>query len=307
MKLIQFFLPGKGKRVGFVQGDRVLDITSAEEGVRSTLDLVAQGKTAQGLVARATWLSRTLHRKGLDWRGLLRPPSRRVAHLLIPIDPPEVWGATDTYAPEAGLGFAPASGDPSGALAAFPDPSARPILFFKATAARTVGPDAPIAIRHDSRLTIPEAGLAAIVGAEEAVVAFTASDDLTAQDLERCGPGFQSQARIYAGSCALGPCLVTPDEVGDPRGLQIRCSIIRDGQTLFSEATNTARLRQPVTETMAWLCRDNPVPAGTVLVTGTGIPVPDSAALAVGDRVEIEIQGIGRLGNPVGWGANASR
>ena len=62
-----------------------------------------------------------------------------------------------------------------------------------------------------------------------------------------------------------------------------------------------------MTETMAWLCRDNPVPAGTVLLTGTGIPVPDSAALADGDLVEIEIEGIGRLGNPVGRGATAKR
>ena len=305
MKLVQFFVPGKGKRVGLVQGDRVLDITSPEEGVRSTLDLVAQGKTAQGLVARATWLSRTLHRKGLDWRELLRPPSRRSSHLLIPIDPPEVWGATDSYAPAAEAGFIPAPGSSNDFPAGVPAGVGRPALFFKATAARTAGPDAPIAIRRDSRLTLPEAGLAAILGAEGAVVAFTAGDDLTARDLERCGPGFQSQARIYAGSCALGPCLVTPDEVGDPRGLQIRCSIIRGGRTLFSEATNTARLRQSVNETAAWLCRDNPAPVGTVLVTGTGISVPDSAALAVGDRVEIEIQGIGRLGNPVGRGANA--
>jgi 2-dehydro-3-deoxy-D-arabinonate dehydratase len=307
MKLIQFFLPGKGKRVGLVQGDRVLDITSTEEGVRSTLDLVAQGKTAQGLVARATWLSRTLHRKGLDWRELLRPPSRRVSHLLIPIDPPEVWGATDTYASAAEGGFIPASGSSNDSPATAPGSSGRPGLFFKATAARTVGPSVPIAIRSDSMLTVPEAGLAAILGTDGAVAAFTGGNDVTARDLERCGPEFQSQARIYTGSCALGPCLVTPDEIGDPRGLQIRCSIIRDGQILFSEATNTARLRQPVTETMAWLCRDNPVPAGTVLLTGTGIPVPDSAALADGDLVEIEIEGVGRLSNPVGRGATAKR
>ena len=102
MKLVQFFLPGKGKRVGLVQGDRVLDITSSDEGVGCTLDLVVQGKTAQGVVARGTWLAKRLHRKALDWRELQRSPSRRAPHLLVPIDPPEVWGAKGTYAPEPG-------------------------------------------------------------------------------------------------------------------------------------------------------------------------------------------------------------
>jgi 2-dehydro-3-deoxy-D-arabinonate dehydratase len=308
MKLIQFFLPGKGTRVGLVQGDRALDITSAEEGVRSTLDLVTQGKTAQGLITRVTWLARTLHRKGLDWWELLRPPSRRAPHLLIPIEPPEVWGVTDAYAPEAGTPPAPTSGASGDMPAPPPGPALRrPALFFKATAARTVGPSVPIAIRNDSTLTVPEAGLAVILGTDGAVAAFTGGNDVTARDLERCGPKFQSQARIYAGSCALGPCLVTPDEIGDPRSLQIRCSIIRDGETRFSAATNSARLCQPVTETVAWLCRDNPVPAGTVLLTGTGILVPDSAALADGDLVEVEIEGVGRLSNPVRRGATARR
>ncbi len=112
MKLVQFFLPGKGKRVGLVQGDRVLDITSSDEGVGCTLDLVVQGKTAQGMVARGTWLAKRLHRKALDWRELQRSPSRRAPHLLVPIDPPEVWGAKGTYAPEPGqTGIALTSGD----------------------------------------------------------------------------------------------------------------------------------------------------------------------------------------------------
>ena len=97
MKLVQFFVPGKGKRVVLVRGDRVLDISAPEEGVRSSLDLIEQGKTAAGLVKRAEWLARYLHRKALDWPSLQRIPSRRSPHLLIPIEPPEVWGAEYTY------------------------------------------------------------------------------------------------------------------------------------------------------------------------------------------------------------------
>jgi len=301
MKLIQFFLPGKGKRVGLIQGDRVLDITSSDENVRCTLDVVTQGKTAQGVVARASWLAKRLHRRGLDWRELQRSPSRRSPHLLVPIDAPEVWGVKDTYALNGGQVSAGRTSDVphKQAVGAITADDPRPALFFKATAHRVVGPHAPIAIRHDSMLTLPEASLAVILGAAGAAVAFTACNDVTARDIEQSGLEYLSQARIYVGGCALGPCLVTPDEIDDPCALQVRCSILRGGKAIFSEATNTACLRRPIETLVRWLLRDNPVPAGTVLSTGTGILVPDTAALSNGDQVEIEAQSIGRLSNPV--------
>jgi len=301
VKLIQFFLPGKGKRVGVIQGDRVLDITASEEGVRCTLDLVAQGKTARGLVTRASWLIKKLHRRGLDWQELQQAPSRRSPHLLVPIDAPEVWGMKGTYT----LGDGHSSpARPVGAPDAqpiLPDPAdvSRPVLFFKATADRVVGPHAPIVIRRDSTRTVPEACLAAVLGAEGAVVAFTACNDVVARDIEQRAPQYLCQARIYRGGCGLGPCLTTPDEIGDPGALQVRCSIHRDGHVIFSDVASTARLARSVDALVSWLLRDNPVPAGTVLSTGTGIPVPDAAALTGGDRVEIEVQSIGRLSNPV--------
>jgi 2-dehydro-3-deoxy-D-arabinonate dehydratase len=290
MKLIQFFLPGKGKRVGLVQGDRVLDVTSGEEGVRSTLDLVTQGKTTEGVVTRASWLARRLHQKGLDWRELQRPPSRRSPHLLVPIDAPEVWGVRDAYLsrPETVSGARVSAA-----------PRARPALFFKATAHRIAGPQAPIAIRRDSVLTAPEAGLAVVLGSGGRAVGFTACNDVTARDIEQSAPEYLSQARIYFGSCALGPCVITSDEVEDPCALQVRCSILRAGKAIFSEATNTAHLRWPVEELVGWLRQDDSLPLGAVLSTGTGIVVPDGMALSDGDQVEIEVQSIGRLSNPV--------
>jgi 2-dehydro-3-deoxy-D-arabinonate dehydratase len=92
---------------------------------------------------------------------------------------------------------------------------------------------------------------------------------------------------------------VTLEEVGDPYALQVRCSIVREGATVFSAAVNTSQLHLKLEELIAWLVRDNAVPAGTVLSTGTGIVVPNEYALRDGDRVDIEIQAIGRLSNPV--------
>jgi 2-dehydro-3-deoxy-D-arabinonate dehydratase len=301
VKLIQFFLPGKGKRVGVIQGDRVLDITSGDEGVRCTLDLLAQGKTARGVVTRASWLVKTLHRRGLDWREIQQAPSRRSPHLLVPIDAPEVWGAMRTYAPGDEPPYACPASDPPRAQPVELDTAAdpRPVLFFKATADRVVGPHAPIAIRRDSTRTVPEACLAAVLGAAGTVVAFTACNDVVARDIEQGGPEYWSQARVYRGGCALGPCLTTPDEIDNPGALQLRCSILRAGKVIFSEAASTADLARSVDALVSWLLRDNPVPPGTVMSTGTGIPVPDAAALANGDRVDIEAQSIGRLSNPV--------
>jgi 2-dehydro-3-deoxy-D-arabinonate dehydratase len=52
-------------------------------------------------------------------------------------------------------------------------------------------------------------------------------------------------------------------------------------------------------ELAAWVVRDNPVPAGSVLLTGTGLVPPDDYTLQSGHTVEIEIEGIGALVNTV--------
>ena len=79
----------------------------------------------------------------------------------------------------------------------------------------------------------------------------------------------------------------------------MRCSILRGGKTVFSETVNTAQLHRKLEELVSWLVKDNSILPGTVLSTGTGIIVPNEFALRDGDQVDIEIQGIGRLSNPV--------
>ena len=70
--------------------------------------------------------------------------------------------------------------------------------------------------------------------------------------------------------------------------------------TLVNEdATSTAAMHRSLEELAGWCVRENPVPAGTVLLTGTGIVPPDDVALAPGYRVEVEVEGIGVLANPV--------
>jgi 2-dehydro-3-deoxy-D-arabinonate dehydratase len=306
MKLVQFFLPGKGRRVGVVRGDRVMDITAPEEAVRSTLDLVEQGKTAAGAVKRADWLARQLRRKAMDWPSLQRTPSRRAPHLLIPLDPPEVWGAGETSKRSAQYRDEDSGAAGGTGIYDYVYEHPRPELYFKATAARCVGPEAPVMVRGDSRLTVAEAELAVVLGSQGAIVGFTACNDMSAWDIERENPLFLPQSKVFAGCCAIGPVIVTAGALGDPYRLALTCRLWRAGRVLFEGTVKTSMLKRRCGELTRWLLRDNVIPPGTVVSTGTGILVPDQFALRNGDRVEISVPEIGTLANPILQGRRPS-
>ncbi len=73
----------------------------------------------------------------------------------------------------------------------------------------------------------------------------------------------------------------------------------RAGQTVFSGHTSVEQMARTFDDLIAWLGRDNSFPNGVFLLTGTGIVPGDDFTLAAGDMVEIKIDGIGTLRNPV--------
>ncbi len=299
MKLCQFHLPKQGLRVGVVEGDAVLDVTSPKAGAASVAALVETSSSATQIESRVRQLAKRA-RTRIPWRELDRPPAPRHPHLVAPLAPPEVWGAGITYRRsmqyyEAHTG----EGGRSKGIYDYVYESARPELFFKATAARTVGPNAPIGLRRDSQLTAVEPELAVVIGRGGRIVGYAAGNDLSAWDIERENPLFLPQSKIFAGCFALGPVLATPGEVGDAHALDLTCRILRDGKPVFEGRTNTREMKRRCEELVDWLCRCNPVPAGTVLSTGTGILVPDEHALREGDVVEILLEKVGTLRNPV--------
>ncbi len=282
MKLVQFFLPGKGKRVGLVRGNAVADITSAEEGVCSTLDLLETGNTAAGVLTRTEWLSRRSHRKALGYQDLQRPPSRRAPHLLAPIEPVEIWAL-----------------EPVEITAAPPPLSNRPQLFFKGTAARAIGPHARAPVRADSEDTRARPALAAVLGAGEEILAFSISLDFVAADLAQLGSGYLTQAIAYFGSCALGPCLVTPDELANTSGLQMSWRIVSNGVTRVTESVRVPGAVQRLQQAIPWVRSDPAIALGTVLLSPILLSGPVQAALVENDQVELEVEGIGRLATTV--------
>ena len=124
------------------------------------------------------------------------------------------------------------------------------------------------------------------------------ANDVSAWDIERENPLYLPQSKFYDRCCALGPVMVTADEIPDPTRLQMTCNIMREGRELFAGSVSISKLHRSIESLLEYLSRSNHLPCGTVLLTGTGIIVPREAALAAGDIVTIRVPEIGELTNP---------
>ncbi len=215
----------------------------------------------------------------------------------LPIVPAEVWACGCTY--ERSASFRDAEHGAREGMYAYVYNQPRPEVFFKGTARVCVGPGQAIGMRADSSFTAPEPELALVLGAKGDIAGYTLANDVSAWDIERENPLYLPQSKIYAACCALGPVIVTPEDLPDPYNLEMTCTVTRGGREIFSGAVSTAKLHRKFEALIEYLRRANPTPAGTVLLTGTGIIVPEDAALAPGDVVTIRVPEIGELSNPV--------
>ena len=75
---------------------------------------------------------------------------------------------------------------------------------------RTVGPFEPIGIRGDSMWNVPEAEIGLVVGERGRILAYTIGNDVSSREIEGANPLYLSQAKIYAGACAVGPSSCCP-------------------------------------------------------------------------------------------------
>jgi 2-dehydro-3-deoxy-D-arabinonate dehydratase len=217
--------------------------------------------------------------------------------LLVPVNAPETWAAGVTYERSRAARKHESRGLDVYDLVYEAE---RPELFLKDSAGRrTVGPGEPIAIRADSEWTVPEPELALVLGADGDPLGVTIGNDVSSRDIEGANPLYLPQAKIYARSCALGPAVLVPDDLSAE--LEIELHIFdAAGEPVFDGTTSTANMRRSFDELIDYLRRDNPIPRGTVLLTGTGIVPPDDFTLQPGQSVEIHVPGLGTLRNPVG-------
>lgn len=178
----------------------------------------------------------------------------------------------------------------------------RPELFFKATRHRVVGHGGKVRIRADSRWNVPEAELALAVNREGRVFGYTIGNDMSSRSIEGDNPLYLPQAKIYDGSCALGPCLMLMEgALGQSTEIVLR--IVRDGDEVFSGSTRLSQMKRTPEELVGYLFRDNTFPDGCYLLTGTGIVPENDFTLAPGDEIAITIEPIGTLGNTVTLGS----
>jgi len=209
--------------------------------------------------------------------------------LLAPIDPQqEVWAAGVTYlrSREARRGESQVADVYERVYDA-----ARPELFFKAAGWRVIGPGMPIRVRADSRWNVPEPELVIVINRHRQIVGYCAGNDVSSRDIEGENPLYLPQAKIYDGSCALGPAIMlcAPEEMAD---MPVQLSIERGGAVVFAGKATTAAMKRSLGELVDYLTRQLDFPHGVLLMTGTCLVPGDDFTLRTGDIVRI---GVGSL------------
>ena len=224
--------------------------------------------------------------------------------LLMPVEPPEVWCAGVTYGRSRDARIEESRID----VYSLVYDAERPEVFLKdAVCRRTVGPGKAIGVRDDSTWDVPEPELALVLGEGGAIAGYTIGNDVSSRAIEGENPLYLPQAKLFAGACALGPAVLVVN-TRDPGPFEIRMRVLgAEGDELFAGSTSTERMTRSFEELVTWVRRDNPVPAGSVLLTGTGLVPPDDFTLTPGQRVEITVPGIGTLVNPVARAADLIR
>jgi 2-dehydro-3-deoxy-D-arabinonate dehydratase len=269
--------------LGLINGDSVIDVAAngGPQTLAHALQLAASELRSQLDAVRA--------------RGG-QSPMLATLELTAPIDQQEVWASGVTY-----LRSRDARMEESTQRDVYDIvyDAERPELFFKATPSRVSGPGESIAIRGDSTWDVPEPELALVVNRDGEIVGYTIGNDVSSRSIEGENPLYLPQAKVYSKCAAVGPHIVLTWEIDNVDNRQIRLVIKRGGSVLFDGNTATSQIHRSLDELVTFLRRHNEFPAGVILMTGTGIIPPSEFTLEDGDQVEISIDGIGTLQNPV--------
>ena len=267
-------------------------------------------RTAQAAIVEDEGRFYPLH--GQSWDEFVRGDSHELARAatsgepaefdpataLVPIGSQEVWAAGVTYFRSRDARMRESKDAGGGDFYARVYDAPRPELFFKATGRRVVGSGAQVRIRSDSHWNVAEPELTLLVNPAGRMVGYTIGNDMSSRDIEGENPLYLPQAKVYDGSCALGPCvLLAPEPL--PRSTAIAIEIRRRGATAFSGSTTLHELKRDPRELVEFLFRDNSFPDGVFLMTGTGVVPGDEFTLESGDDISIAIDGIGTLRNRV--------
>jgi 2-keto-4-pentenoate hydratase/2-oxohepta-3-ene-1,7-dioic acid hydratase in catechol pathway len=291
MKLVTF-VHEERRRLGVLEGREIADVGAADPGLPADMvDLIALGQPG---VARLAAAREAAPRLALDAVRLLAP---------IPRPRKNVIGVGRNYRDHA-REFS-ASGFDSSEKQMIPD---HPLFFSKPPTA-VIGPGVPIDTRNDpSGTTDYEGEMAVVIGAPardvaveralEHVFGYTIVNDVTARELQK------RHVQWFMGKgpdtyCPMGPCITTADELPGIGASWLRTRV--NGE-LRQQAPISALIFD-VPALIATLSSVMTLEPGDVIATGTplgaGLGFDPPRYLRPGDLVEVEIDGIGVLANPV--------
>jgi 2-keto-4-pentenoate hydratase/2-oxohepta-3-ene-1,7-dioic acid hydratase in catechol pathway len=278
MRLCRFASEGGDAALGIVAGEEVVDLSAAGVAAEPAAALAEAGRAGlEKLAAGAPRLA-------LPGVRLLAPATPR-KYLAIALNYRDHIAELGMEAPEV------------------------PVFFNKQVTC-VVGPGAEIHMPRVSTFLDYEAELAIVIGkrcrhvpvesAHEAIAGYTCANDVSVRDWQgraqtmTIGKSFDTHG-------PLGPWLVTPDELGDPQDLRVRCFV--DGE--LRQDTSTAEMVFDCAQQVSHLSEAFTLEPGDVIATGTpaGVglgrkPVRENL-LHVGDEVRVEIERIGELVNTV--------
>ena len=283
MRLVTFTHQGQ-RQLGARSGDSIIDLSAADPSIPSTMkEFLEAGDNA---ISRAQAV--------ID--GGTHAISATDVTIHAPIDNPEKIICI-------GLNYADHAAESS-----MPIPD-EPIVFSK-YASSIIGPDENIVAPSASSQVDYEVELVVVIGKsgrniseEDAlnhVAGYMVGHDVSARDYQLEKPGAQwMMGKTFDTFAPIGPDLVTTHDVPDPHNLGIRC--ILNGKTV--QDSNTSQLIFDVPKLIAYLTHVFTLAPGDLIFTGTphgvGMGREPQLWLKHGDRVICEIDGLGRLENPV--------
>ncbi|MFL5240587.1 MAG: fumarylacetoacetate hydrolase family protein [Gemmataceae bacterium] len=283
MRLATILTP-QGPRAAAQVGDRFIDLQAADPLLPSTLKGLLAGSPKS--LERALAAAQKPGAKSYDQSVKLLPP--------IP-DPEKIICLGLNYRDHAAESGVPIPKDP--------------VLFSKYATA-LIGPDDAIVLPSISQEVDYEAELVIVVGRsgrhirpEDAlsyVAGYTIGHDVSARDWQLKKDGKQWMAgKTFDTFAPIGPALVTADEVPDPHNLPIRLRL--NGKIM--QDSNTREMIFDVKTILAHLSKIFTLHPGDLVFTGTppgvGMVRKPPVYLKAGDVVEVEIEGLGILRNPV--------
>jgi 2-dehydro-3-deoxy-D-arabinonate dehydratase len=248
----------------------------------------------------ATDLARQLHHFINNSGDQAHPSAVDEENIVAPITDQEVWAAGVTYLRSKVARMEESKDAGGGSFYDRVYEADRPEIFFKGTPHRVSGPGQHVRLRGDSKWNVPEPELALLVNPRARIVGYTVGNDMSSRDIEGENPLYLPQAKVYDGSCALGPCVLIEDPA-EPLSHEtpIELEIRRGADVAFAGKTSLSQMKRKFEELVSWLFRDNSFPSGVYLLTGTGVVPPDGFTLQSGDEVRITIPPIGTLRNVV--------